>query len=96
MTMCKNGCGNSAESGTEYCAQHCNPKKVALDVTTKGWKKESVDKLREKILSQGMKFQVELKLKDGTTKFLYIKKPEDATKYCKQMDATIVKVEDFD
>jgi len=23
--LCKNGCGNSAEGGTDYCLQHCSP-----------------------------------------------------------------------
>lgn len=122
--MCKNGCGNTAESDSEYCGQHCTnpnlhtckrcgnefdrtkgmcgecykdmkPKKNALDVTTKGWKKEDIDKLRQKVQEQGLRYQVEIKLKDGNTKFLYVKKTDDVKAYCEQMSATIVKIEDF-
>ena len=41
-----------------------DPKKV-LDVTTKGWSKESVEKLRQTLIAQGMKWKAKLQYPDG-------------------------------
>ena len=70
--------------------------KKALDVTTKGWSKANINKLKDKLIQNGMKFQVQVKLKDGTTKYLYVIDPNDVKPYCEQVGAKIVKIEDFD
>jgi len=69
--------------------------KKALDVTTKGWSKDHVEKLRQKLIDQGMKYKVEIQLPDGKTKWLYARNPDDVQPYCKQVNAKIVKVENF-
>jgi len=69
--------------------------KKALDVTTKGWSKNAIEQLRQKLIDQGIKFKVEVKLKTGTTKWLYARDPDDVQPYCEQVGAKIIKIEDF-
>lgn len=69
--------------------------KRALDVTTKGWSADNVEKLRQKLIEQGMKYKVEIQMPGGKTKWLYARDPKDVEPYCEQVGAKIVKVEDF-
>ena len=69
--------------------------KKALDVTTKGWSKDDIHKLKQKLTEQGIKYQVQIKLKDGTIKWLYVKDPTDVQPYCEQVGATIIEIEDY-
>lgn len=69
--------------------------KKALDVTTKGWSKDNVEKLRQKLIEQGMKYKVQVQMPNGKTKWLYARNPNDVQPYCEQVGAKIVKVEDF-
>jgi hypothetical protein len=72
--------------------------KKVLDITAKDWTKEALEKLRQGVKEQGMKFQVEIKTSDGKTKYMYCRDPDgkDVSGLCNQMDATIVKVSPFD
>lgn len=67
----------------------------ALDVTTKGWSKDNVEKLRQKLIERGIKFKVQIQMLDKTTKWLYARTPDDVAPYCKQVGASIIKIEDF-
>ena len=69
--------------------------KKALDVTTKGWSKDNIEKLRQNLISQGIKFRVQIEMQDLTTKWVYARDPKDVAPYCKQVNATIIKIEDF-
>jgi len=69
--------------------------KKALDVTTKGWSKDNIEKLRQKVITQGMKYKVQVQMPDGKTKWLYVRDPKDVQPYCEQVGAKIVKVENF-
>jgi hypothetical protein len=69
--------------------------KKALDVTTKGWSKDKIALLKAKVKAQGVKFEVTIKLKDGTTKWLYVRDPNDVKPYCEQVGAKILKIQDF-
>jgi len=69
--------------------------KKALDVTTRDWKKEDIEKLRQKLIDQGTKFKITIKKADGSIKWVYVKDPDDVKPYCEQVGATIIKIEDF-
>jgi len=69
--------------------------KKALDVTTKGWSEDTIEKPRQKLIDQGMKYKIQIKMPDGTIKWLYARQPDDIQPYCEQVEATIIKVEDF-
>ena len=69
--------------------------KKALDVTTKGWSKEGIEKLRQSLIDQGVKYKVEIEMPDLKRKWLYLKDPEDAKPYCEQVGAVIINVEKF-
>ena len=67
----------------------------ALDVITKGWSNDNIEKLRQKLIERGIKFKVQIKMPDGKTKWLYARQPDDVQPYCEQVDATIIKIEGF-
>ena len=69
--------------------------KKALDVTTKGWSKENIEKLRQTLISQGVKFRITVEMPDKKTKWLYVRDPKEVEPYCKQVGASIIKIEDF-
>ena len=69
--------------------------KKALDVTTKGWSKDNVEKLRQKLIENGIKYKVQIEMPNKISKWLYARTPEDVAPYCKQVGASIIKIEDF-
>lgn len=69
--------------------------KKALDVTTKGWSKDNIEKLRQKLIEQGIKHKVKIQYPDGRIKWLYARTPEDVQPFCQQVGAKILKIEDF-
>jgi len=69
--------------------------KRGLDITTKGWSKDNIAKLRKKLIEQDIKYKVKIEMPDLTVKWLYARNPDDVTPYCKQVGATVLTIEDF-
>ena len=73
-----------------------DPKKV-LDVTTKDWSKESVEKLRQSLIAQGMKWKAKLQYPDGKIRWAYCREPDgaDIEGMVKQLGVKILSTERF-
>lgn len=69
--------------------------KKVLDVFTEGWLKDNIEKLRQELIEQGIKYKVEIQMPDGKIKWLYARDPTYVQLYCEQVGAKIVRVEDF-
>ena len=69
--------------------------KKLLDVTTKGWSDDNIEKLRQALIKKGVKYKVQILMPNGETKWLYARTTTDVQPYCEQVGAKIVKIEDF-
>ena len=51
-------------------------KKKVLDVTTTNWSKPDIEKLRQSLIAQGMKWKAKLLYPDGRIRFAYCREPD--------------------
>jgi hypothetical protein len=66
--------------------------KKALDVTTKGWSQESIEKLKKAVNAKNYRWQAKVETKDGKIKFCYAYTKADVEIMAIQQGFTILKV----
>lgn len=66
--------------------------KKALDVTTKGWDKNGLQQLKQKINDQNYRWEATILTKEGKKKFCYFRSKVDLEIMAKQEGYKILKV----
>lgn len=66
--------------------------KKALDVTTKGWSKNDLHQIKQKINDQNYRWKAHVLTKEGKKKFCYFYSKVDLEIMARQVEFTILKI----